>query len=495
MNPKYHIAKRNYLYDVIKSIIGSFFVAGIILSRWVDPDSEAVIELTPQQSLIITSVFLVALIAQLIVYWLILRKHQFSEQDQSFLIEKGLFFKKKTDIPYKNIHTLSIKRGFFDLILGLSTLQFDTGTTSTFYSEAHLVLDKDYAPVLKEFIEQRKSNEAVILPSPRSYQALENDKSTYFYEPKWSTLMIMGILKPGFLAFAYLLTFATLIISSVIIYFDTETAALSIFLVSMLINGGIIVIFGIFLMLFHLIRFYHYRLTLDGDDITYQYGLLNKVQFKLPKQRINAVHVSQSLLYQWFHCYELNVSAIGIGDQLNQDQHKIESKSLLPIANLQQLNQIIDYLGYSREDESKPIKPKKYRYLNFIGLPLTFLIIINLLPYLLFPIDWSNYVVPLILHLILVAVMIWGLSLQLKNHLFQSSNQLMMFQRGAYTIKQTYLKTNKIQMIAYEQGPLLLLEKIGNIQINYKDLGGIIVMKSYEYNTFASLTTRIDNKQ
>jgi putative membrane protein len=95
MNPKYHIAKRKYVIDIFASIMGSLFVFGFVFAM-IDDETEEVVEVSNVNAWILVVSFIVALIAQLVLYWLILKKHVFSDQEKSFLVEKGLFF--KTDV-------------------------------------------------------------------------------------------------------------------------------------------------------------------------------------------------------------------------------------------------------------------------------------------------------------------------------------------------------------------------------------------------------------
>ena len=491
MNPKYHIAKRKYIYDVLKSIFAAFFLATFSIGLLYEQGEEELLELNNQQSLVISIIFLSALIAQLIVYWLILRRYLFSDQEKSFMVERGLFFKRKINIPYKNIHTISLKRRFRDIILGLSTVQFDTGTTNTLGAEAHIVVDKLYAPVLKNFIEQKKNNNPVTLPSPEDFNQMSLENNQYLYEPKWTKLMAMGILKPGFLTFLLAISVFLFGFIMALISFDQDVKQIESFIILVIIYTISILVVSLGMMLYNLIKYYHYRLYIEGDDITYQYGLLNKVEFKLSKKRVNAIHITQSFLYKLKGYYELNVSALGIGDQVNTGEMKIESKSLLPITHIETLNILVDFLGYKQNDNQEEYKPKSFKNLNFLSIPILPMVLISVLPYVIFSFNVFDFIIPIMINIIVFIILTFGLILRLKNHRFTIGDNIYLFQRGAFTIKQTLIKKNRIQMVSYKQHPLLLIEKIGDIKINYKDLGGVIRMNSFEPKDFKKLLINV----
>jgi len=491
MNPRYHIAKRKYIYDVLKSFFSSLFLSVFAMSLLFETEEEEILQLSQNQALIIVLIFVISFIIQLILYWMILRRFLFSDQDKSFLIEKGLIIKRKTNIPYKNIHTISIKRRFRDIIFGLSTLQIDTGTTASFKAEANVVVDKAYAPVLKDFIEQKRDNLDTTLPSPDDFDKTQAKEDNQINQLTWSKLMLMGILKPGYLGFAFGIS---LIVFGFIMTFmglDNSILLNKAFLYMVALYIGLLLLGGLGFMLFYLIKYYHYRISIEDQYITYRYGLFNKVEFKLSKTKINAAHINQSLLYRLFGYYELNVSVLGIGDQNPDNQIKIESKSLLPISKKDLLDDLLEFIDFQSSDHNKPIHPKKYSKLNFIILPIIPLWLVSIIPYFFMNLDYSRLISPILVHMMTLMVGSIGLFLRLNHHQYRYDNHLYEFQRGPFTIKRSYIKKVRIQMISYQQNPLHLLEDIGNIQVRYKDIGGILTMRSYPYDDFLHIKEQL----
>jgi uncharacterized membrane protein YdbT with pleckstrin-like domain len=491
MNPKYHIARRKYVLDVFKAFAFSLFIAVTALSILFEDENQVVNELTTKESLIILGIFLLTFIIQLILYWMILNRHLFSDQGESFLIEKGLIYKKKIDIPYENIASISIKRNLLSIILGVSKLQIDTGSTVAVMPEASITVDKKYAPAVKDFIEKRKIQEGLTLPSPIGYNQLSDLEENVYYQTKWYQLMYMGILKPGFLIFSLFsvaFSFGFFPIMAQIDTTDNDPMSVMAMIIISLIMIGVA---AIFLILFNFIKYYKYQLIIEEKTITYKYGLLNKVEFKLHKNRINAYHITQSLLYRIFHFYELSISVIGIGGTTNEEGNaKIESKSLLPIAKLQLLSSALEDIGLIQET-SMLYKPNKYKYLNFIILPMSILTIFTAIPYILLGFDLKNFVFPILVNALIYIVCFVGLYLRLKHHEIYLTKNILSFQRGAFTIKKSYIQKVKIQKVTYRKNPILQLEKIGDIILRYKDLLGIVRMRSYEPEVFDLLVKSI----
>lgn len=484
MNPRYHIAKRKYIYDILKSFVTSFFIMGFYISVFFEKEEGELLELTFNQSIISTVVFFLTLIVQLILYWLILKRHLFSNQEESFLIEKGLFFKRRINIPYKNIHTLSIKRRFKDIILGLSCLQIDTGTTSSFMPEANIVLDKSYAPILKQYIEKRKTEKELTMPSPLKFDKTLEESSSPIYQVKWFELLLMGILKKGFLMFVLIITAIFFGIVIPLSSFDPEINRSEFFGLILIIYFSLIIAAAVFAMLFHLIIYFDYQISFNNDSITYKYGLLSKAEFKLPLKRINAIHINQSVLYRIFEYYQLNISAIGIGEPNEDGQIKPESKSLLPIVKKEIMELFLKQIKYSQMTDILPITPKSYKRTNFVVLPLIFITLLIFLPFLILELDLIAFLPTVLIGLIAYILIIMGLVLRLRQHHFKIFDNIFVFQRGSFTLKKTYIKKEKIQSLIYHKNPILILEKIGHIQVKYKDIAGRISMKNFEPQSF-----------
>ncbi|MGE4572621.1 MAG: hypothetical protein AB7E09_07775, partial [Candidatus Izemoplasmatales bacterium] len=192
-------------------------------------------------------------------------------------------------------------------------------------------------------------------------------------------------------------------------------------------------------------------------------------------------------LFRLFGYYELSVSALGIGDNFGNAENKVESKSLLLMVKRQTMDELISFLDYPDLDDFQLLKPRKYKLLNFIILPLLFLISINISIYIILSFSIIDFMIPVIMNFILSALYLIGLFLWMNNHMIGKNNLTYFLQKGAFTLKKTMIKKNRIQMITYQQNPLLLIERIGNIKISYKALGANILMRNFESSDFVLL--------
>lgn len=483
MNSKYHIAKRKYVYDVFKSILGTIFAFFMVLAFLAPEGEDVTFEIGLTEFYLLIGVFVVSILVQLVLYWLILRRHVFSDQEKSFLVEQGLFLKRQANIPYKNIHTISLKRRFWDLILGLSVIEIDSGTTASFKSEGRLVLDKQYALVLKNFLETKKLDDSLVLPSPNDFVAQTAKKSASNYL-KWHQLFALALMKQSFLPAMFFMVLSILVGGSIVIQFVEEATLDQNFIHVIYVSFASLLVSSISTMIYHFIKYYRYTYQIDEDTVTYSYGLFKRVELKSPIKRINAVHLNQPILFRLFGYYQLNISVLGVGELSEGNEFKVESKSILMLAKLQEVHEVLAQIGFMSQNFEEEIVPKQFKYLNFVILPMFFLILLNILPYLIFSFETFDVTIFIILQVLVVLVLFIGAVLKVRQHKISFHSHEFLFQRGSFTLMKTIVKKQRIQLFSYQQGPLLLIEKIGNIGISYKDILGFIIMKNFSKESF-----------
>jgi len=492
---KYTIHKRKYIYDILTSIITSIMMSGFIMSSLMTEVDVDTYEIDDLGFAIVIITFFLLLIGQLILYWMILKRHMFSDQGDSFFIEKGLFFKRKVNIPYKNVHSVSLKRRFFDMIFGLTVLEIDTGTTTTLQSEGRLILSKNYAHQLKNYLEAKKHDPNLILPSPKDQDVVALD-DTPQNTLKWYKLFKVGIFREGILLSVLLMLVFIVGIGSIaailsedIIFSEYFSTLIMIYLVSVFvafISSGFI----------HVLIYYKYSYQITNTHVTYAYGLFYRYTFKIPIYRINAIRLNQPLLYRLFKLYQMNISVIGVGD-FNPDNNKgAESKSILLMAGIDEVQTVLKALNHKCTDKVDEVVPNKFKRLNFIILPMTVLIVLNVLPYIfIYSMFEAIAFIILPIQVLLLVLAFIGCYLKMIQQKVDIIGHTYIFNKGAFTKRQIFVKKNKIQIASYRQNPILLLEDMGHIYFKYKDLQGHVWIKNQVYNDFDKIIKGLKNEK
>ena len=494
---KYHITKKNYISRILISFFASvmiffFYFAVFFLT---EEDVEGFRE---QPFIIELGLFLIPLIIFIflsIYSWFLMRKYVFYDDSKNLVIEKGIFYKTQIKIPYEKISTIAIKRSLLDLIITTSKVEIDTGTTASPLPEGKLMVSKNYALILKDFLENKKDNYNLELPNPNLNSVIEEKEENIVYQAKPSTLFKLGILKQGFLGTAVTLLLIQVAFMNIMYYFGDEVTEelSSIILGSTLFSLMMLVLVALIFGLGNMFMYYGYKLIIKDDTIEYQYGFFSKTNFKVKMDKINALYLKQSIGYKLFGYYSLDASIIGIADGVqnsNNNQNKTESRYILPIAKKEVVTEVLKLLNAEELINDEYIKPTRFRLFNFIYLPLILITIPLITLLIIFFNEALKFYIVTITTLVAYVLLIIALKLRLKNHGYNVGSNILL-RKGSFTVSKVLIRKQRIQNITYLQGPISLMLNIGNIELRYKRLLGRVVLKGYTSDEFLKVKNDI----
>lgn len=480
---KFRVSKK----ALIPFIFGVFFFSLMIAMGIISPAME-------EESSNITLFLTIAIIAVVIfnivgifIGWLYFKKLTFYDDGNNFVIEKGIIFKKQSKIPYENINTIAHKRSLLDLIFKTARIEIDSGTTASPLPEGNLRLSREYALYLKDFLESKKQNKALVLEGPDSFNQVEERDQTIIYQAKTSSLFVFGMFRPGVLIGIIIMAISSLSITYLGNFF-AENPVESITLYTII---GLVPLSGLILLtsgISHMIAFYKYKLIIINDSLEYEYGLISRTNFKIKLNKINALYLKQSLMLRALNYYSLEASIIGIADIVQSDgnQNQSESKFLMPIGTKKELEEVLNLLDANELLETEFVRPTRLVKLNFIGIPLFFLTIL-LIAAIIFT---YKYPVVLVSTVLIYLISLIALILRLKYHGY-STNKNLIVRRGSYTINKILVKRTKIQEMEFHQGPIKQLLRIGTVAINYKKVAGTVRLNGYTKDEFIDLKNNL----
>lgn len=485
---KYNITRKSFIPKIFISIFVAFF-SSISLMTILAPESSGstdVNDLSPNVQVIVTVVFFSVLLISLVCWWLVIKRHKFYEENQAFIIEKGLFFKNKTTIPFSKINTIALKRSFLDLILKTSKIEIDTGTLAKPISEGKLTLNKGYALELKNYLENKEDNLGSVLPNPKEEVINVKKDQNITYKIGTKRLLAFGLLKPGFLLS---LIFSNLFILSFLqigFLLETETKFTNKEItLNLIITFAIITLVNIVgFIIFNFVDNYNYSLLIKNDKIQYEYGLLSKTSFKVDINKINSLTIKRSILQRLFNLYSLEASIIGIGDLNNNERSKHESKYILPLCNVIELRYILNLLNSEELLDELSEKPKRYKVLKFIMLPLIPITSISSVPLIIFKDYISIYPIIFTLGLAIYVISVLGLILRLKNESYLLSKNFII-KKGSFTTSKLLIKRKNIQSVTLKKGPIDQILNINTVEVSYKKTLGSAKIVGYlkeDYN-------------
>lgn len=487
---KYHITRKTIIGKLLISLPVAFIIGLMYLGAKYPAGEDGELHLKGYMFLDVwywLIYVLIFLVVGFLIY-IVIRKHKFYDAGDFFVVEKGLLWKRKVKLSYKQINTVSVKRSLLDLLLKTAKLEFDSGAVLSPMPEVKLHLNLDYAKYLKDYLDNKKDNQSLVLEGPKNFiKPIKEEDDNIIYQVKKRSLLLKGVISQGALLAVFILSIVmTTILNAAYVNGasnpnpDVTINELQAILVALMLSLVIV----IFIMIFDLILYYGYKVINNKDSIEYEYGLLSKHSFKFDKNKINAIYVKRSLLYRLFKRYSLEISVIGIGDDVSNEQNqKKESKYLLPIATKEELELVLDVLNAKEllnEDFNRPIK---YAKLNLIILPLIIPTIVFIILFTsLLMINNMYYLICLNTILIYLVIVIYY-TLRYYYHGYKLKEKLLV-QTGSFTINKALIKKESIQLISYNNGPIRRWIGIGNVNFHYRSLLKTVIVKGLVYEDF-----------
>jgi putative membrane protein len=108
----------------------------------------------------------------------------------------------------------------------------------------------------------------------------------------------------------------------------------------------LIAVFRLFSAVWHVLRFYDYRLTLHGDSLHVHCGLFTKVSATIPRNRIQVISLNQTWLMKFFGFVSVQLETSGGSEESSQDATQtMGRKWFIPIMKATELERLLPTLN------------------------------------------------------------------------------------------------------------------------------------------------------
>lgn len=238
-------------------------------------------------------------------------------------INSGLVVKKVRHIPYARIQTVQRQQWVFLRPFGLESVTLETAGKDGQKGEARL-----YAvPLAVDALIQahrHQEDAPVVVPPQATFGLARGDLNAYALTSLGFVPILLGALG----LFNRLEDLLPKSWTSDLVETLTRLALL------VVIGLGVLVLVVGMLSSYLTImqRYYHFRLTTDGDRLTTERGLLNRVTTGVRLARIQAVRLRQTLLRQWLHLSTVELITAGNAGQGERDANLV----ILPVVKTAQ---------------------------------------------------------------------------------------------------------------------------------------------------------------
>ena len=312
-------------------------------------------EFLPQnnKSILLAIVFIVMILMLLIGFQIWKWSKTFIYlQDKSIVIEQNTFQKRKNTIGIKNVSNVNMEQNFFEMIIGTSKIKLDTNSLSTAdKTDVQIVLKKKEAERLRNAIMELMQEEHM-----HAVQESADENVAWDIESNLSDLLSHGFFSISIWSVLVVLFTGSIVIISLIEAIQNGLKEENIFEVIVSFLAVLVILAGsIWNIAKGFIRYLDFKIARHEDKIYISYGILKKVKYTIPVNKISALQFQQTLHARLTKRYMAKIINIGMGD----DKEEAES-FFLPYCRLtvlqKQLEKLLPefYDGHEKKLEAQP---------------------------------------------------------------------------------------------------------------------------------------------
>ena len=271
--------------------------------------------------LIGTAVVIAILVVSLVYQLVIWSKTYIYVQDNSIVIEKNTLHKTKNTVGIRSISNVNIEQNLFEMFIGTCSLKLDTNSMSTAdETDVKIVLKKNDAKELRKYL--MTAMQDISERSKPLAEASSKIASDWMLEVSGKEMLSHGLLAVNVVSL--LIAIGTFIALISMIVTGAEKVIRGESVVGMFF--GLLMAGGMWVsamrdLLKGFIKYYNFKITRRGDRLYMSYGLLKKVNYTIPVEKINALKLKQSLFARISGHYMAEIINIGMGD----DEEETES--------------------------------------------------------------------------------------------------------------------------------------------------------------------------
>jgi len=279
-----------------------------------------------------------------------------SVNDRTLTHHYGIIFKVRTDIPIKNISSVTVEHPFHLRIFRAVKFYADTCAGTAASNDMYLLLKKS---TLNEIMEK--------IPSVSRRNSIK-----YSHKPKlWLILLFSALFSSSFSGIVYIGAFffhageiARDIILKSIDIISAETSKFIISTIPPVIWGITVFLLATWTISFivNLIRYSGFSIRHDSDIIEIKSGYFTKRRFNIFMKKINYIDIRQNVIMKLFRVMSINISCSGYGSNTKN------LPVLVPLITKRTLNENLSDIVHARFSISKQYKPKLTSFWQYIWI-------------------------------------------------------------------------------------------------------------------------------
>lgn len=326
---------RNHISVVIEEVWGAILVLLVYVFAQVLPElaetSAADLSFFADNGLwivLILAVLMALLIGNRILVW---ARTYIHIEDNAIIIEKNTVNKKKNTIGIKNISNINLEQNLFEMLAGTCKVKLDTNSLSTAdKTDVKIVLKKADAENFRREIMSRMQGtgrETVAGAEPplwngtEGYSADDAAEQSAFQEEydvraDFGDIIQHGLFSINIFSVILLLAGIAATVGAVIQVVQNPGFIKSLLgAAAGILVAASIVVSALWDTVKDFVKYYDFRAKRRGDRLFIRYGLLKKMEYTVPVDKIQALQIHQSLVARICGRYMAEIVNVGMGDE------------------------------------------------------------------------------------------------------------------------------------------------------------------------------------
>lgn len=444
---------RNHISIVIENIGGSFIfimtlLFGNLINNIKDIDISNINYKAHLNEIIISFLVLFIICTIFVIYQINIWYKTFIYIDSnSIVIEKNTINKKKNVIGISNISNVNTEQNLFEMLIGTCKVKLDTNTLSTAdKTDLKIVLKKDKAEEFSNYILSLINKDNI------KEEIIDIDKDKYDIVVSNKDLIKNGLYSINLISIIILIVSFIITVHTSINNLMNENIGKSI--LDIILNS--IISFGVFVSAFWsllkgFIKYYNFSIKRKDDKLYLRYGLLKKVKYTIPVDKINGIKINQTLIARLKKRYIVEIINIGIGDEKGEPQ-----STILLYSDKEKIKKDLELIlpEFSRcIDLNIEKQPNKVWYVW--SFPFSIYVSVACL-YLIFIHDFINEILLISLFIVLGIILLLILSafLNYKTDGIIVDDEYLGVSKGFFGRSLIFIKYYKVQYIDFIQNPI-----------------------------------------
>lgn len=244
-------------------------------------------------------------------HYLIWSRTYISIQDNALVIEKNTLNRKKNTIGIPNISNVNLEQNLFEMALGTCKLKLDTNTLTTANeTDVNIVLKKKDAEKFRVYLLGLSEMEEMPMEAEKAQSTCSATSKEIFMHGLFSLNIGSFILILGAIG-----TIIPLVVDRKNMEAENAFQNVLSILIIMWFAGGMI-----WKVVREFLRYLEFSIERKGDKVYLAYGIIKRVTYSIPVEKINAVRLNQTMLARIGKRYMVEVVNVGMGND-EEEQH------------------------------------------------------------------------------------------------------------------------------------------------------------------------------